>query len=240
MQRRKRWLAVILTNYVNEFSQRRRNMRLKTIWIPLFIVLLFGCAEKSVEEKINSRLIEAMALEEDFQEQQEKITDLETEEQNIYNEIVVSDDLDNAEVEELSEQAIDSINKRAKEVEKEKESIEASQAKFLEIEELLDDLEDQETKEYAEEMFDRMEGRYAAYDDLYAAYQQTLKLEVELYEMFLDEPVQQELTDQIQNINESYEQVLAANEAFNTYTIEYNELKEKFYEKSSLQETTSS
>src|SRR5699024_9391286 len=169
MQRRKRWLAVILTNYVNEFSQRRRNMRLKTIWIPLFIVLLFGCDEKSVEEKINSRLIEAMALEEDFQEQQEKITVLETEEQNIYNEIVVSDDLDNAEVEELSEQAIDSINKRAKEVEKEKESIEASQAKFLEIEELLDDLEDQETKEYAEEMFDRMEGRYAAYDDLYAA-----------------------------------------------------------------------
>jgi len=215
-------------------------MRLKTLWITLFLLFLFGCAEKSVEEEISSRLTEAVILEESFQEQQEKIIDLETEEQNIYNKIVVNEDIDEMEIKELSQEAIDSISERAEEVKKEKESIEASRAKFEEVEELLDELDDPETKKYAEEMYNRMEDRYEAYDSLYTAYQQTLELEKELYEMFLNEPVQKELTNHIKKVNESYEQVLTANEEFNTYTVEYNELKEKFYEESSLPEESDS
>nr|WP_245831814.1 YkyA family protein [Oceanobacillus senegalensis] len=48
---------------------------------------------------------------------------------------------------------------------------------------------------------------------------------------------QEELTDHINKINDSYQKVLDANKEFNQYTVEYNELKKEFYQAAGLEVT---
>lgn len=209
----------------------------KPVLIIVCIAILAACGSTSAEEQIHMQLTKAIEQEERFQEQQQKIIGLETEEQNIYNEIIAMNDLDEGELDELSNRAISSIEERKEEVEIERESIEASRDEFAKIEPLLSEVDDPEARENAEKMFEQMNNRYAAYDTLFEAYQQTLEQENELYHMLLEgNSDQDELTDHIQTINESYELVLDANDQFNMYTIEYNELKEQFYERVNIAE----
>src|SRR5690606_10297131 len=82
-----------------------------------------------------------------------------------------------------------------------------------------------------EDMYKTMSNRYDAYYKLNDAYLASLHLETELYEMLQMEDLNQEkLTNHIEKINKSYEEVLTVNEQFNEFTIEYNELKKEFYE----------
>lgn len=213
------------------------NMRKNFLWMITILTIMYGCGTTSAEEQIHQHLTKAIKMEESFQEQQLKITELETEEQEIYNQIVAQNAAeDKRKLQELSEQAVRSINERAKEVEVEKESIEASRKEFKNIKDLLPDIEEPKAREKAEEMYSKMFRRYEAYDSLYATYQNTLELEKELYTMLMEDPDQKQLTAHIQKINESYEKVLNANEQFNLYTIEYNELKDDFYETANLEE----
>jgi len=76
-----------------------------------------------------------------------------------------------------------------------------------------------------------MEARYAAYYELFDAYTSSLELEKELYGMLQQEDTEQEeLNEQINNINESYQSVLDYNEQFNENTVSYNDLKQEFYD----------
>lgn len=209
----------------------------KLFTVIVLLITMFGCGTKSAEEQIHQQLTKAMELEEAFKQQQPKITKLETEEQEIYSQIIAHDMEDEEKLQELVEQAIASIDERAEEVEVEKESIEASKKEFSKIEDLLLQIEDKESRETAKEMYVRMNDRYDAYDDLYTVYQKTLQLEKELYTMIVEKPPQQELTEHIQKINENYELVLDANEQFNTYTLEYNDLKDEFYETANLEQS---
>lgn len=174
---------------------------------------------------------EAVSLEEGFEQQQEEITELEKQEQELYNQIIDlgTDEFDK--IEEISQQAIDIVDQRSEKIELEKESIDASQEEFNQISDLIEDLEEEETKEKAEEMYNVMDNRYTAYNDLYDTYAESLELERELYTMLQQEDLEQDaLTDHINTINESYQQILEANEQFNEYTVEYNALKQEFYE----------
>lgn len=209
----------------------------KLFTVIVLLITMFGCGTKSAEEQIHQQLTKAMELEEAFKQQQPKITKLETEEQEIYSQIIAHDMEDEEKLQELVEQAIASIDERAEEVEVEKESIEASKKEFSKIEDLLLQIEDKESRETAKEMYERMNDRYDAYDDLYTVCQKTLQLEKELYTMIVEKPPQQELTEHIQKINENYELVLDANEQFNTYTLEYNDLKDEFYDTANLEQS---
>ena len=209
----------------------------KLFTVIVLLITMFGCSTKSAEEQIHQQLTKAMELEEAFKQQQPKITKLETEEQEIYSQIIAHDMEDEEKLQELVEQAIASIDERAEEVEVEKESIEASKKEFSKIEDLLLQIEDKETRETAKEMYERMNDRYDAYDDLYTVCQKTLQLEKELYTMIVEKTPQQELTEHIQKINENYELVLDANEQFNTYTLEYNDLKDEFYDTANLEQS---
>ena len=116
-------------------------------------------------------------------------------------------------------------------IEKEKNSIEASQEEFRKIEPLLEEYEDGKTKDKGKEMFEVMINRYTSYEKLNKEYINSLEKEEKLYELLKDEDLEQDqLTNQINKINDSYQQVLKANDAFNSYTVQYNDLKREFYE----------
>lgn len=195
------------------------------------IIFLTACNGTSTQEKIYEHLEEAVHLESDFADEQDKIIELEKQEQEIYEQIV---DLEMGEfdtIKELSQQALEIIAERSNKIELEKESIDASQNEFKQVEELIEELDNEEEKEKLEELYDVMLDRYEAYNALHDAYVQSLEEEKEMYSMIQQEDMtQEELTDQVNNINENYEAVLEGNEAFNKSTVAYNDLKKEFYE----------
>ena len=195
------------------------------------VALLSACSGESVEEQIHTHLEETVTLEEGFKSQQGEITDLEKQEQEIYSQIIDlgMDDLD--EITKLSQDALTIIDERKEELIIEKESIASAQEEFQSIEELIEGIEEEALKSKGKEMYETMMSRYAAYEELYAAYMDSLEFEKELYTMLQDEELEQEaLNEHIAKINESYETILAANDQFNKHTIAYNELKKEFYE----------
>ncbi|WP_067725752.1 YkyA family protein [Oceanobacillus damuensis] len=214
-------------------------MQLKNLLLFLSIIpltLIAACNSQSTEEQIHSHLEEAVALEADFEEQQGAITDLEIQEQEIYNQIIDlgMDDFD--QITELSDQALEIIDEREEKIGIEKQSIEASQEEFAAVETLISDIEDPDVKEKAENMYDVMNNRYLAYSELNEAYMNSLELERELYTMLKQEDIEQEdLTAHINSINDSYEQVLNSNDQFNNHTVEYNALKKEFYDAAGLE-----
>ncbi|MEN1967027.1 YkyA family protein [Lentibacillus sp. N15] len=209
--------------------------RTRGIIFLLFIVMLSACGASSTEDKMYDHLEEAVTLEDSFEEQQDPIVDLEQKEQSLYGEIIElgMDDLDK--VKELSDQALETIDERADKTAKEKESMEASKEEFEKVNDLMDKLDDKQTQAQAKKMYDMMMKRYKAYDTLYTSYNHSLELEKQLYEMLPDEDIEQEkLTEHISKLNDSYQDVLEANKAFNTDTTEYNELKKEFYQAADL------
>ncbi|MBY7143778.1 YkyA family protein [Virgibacillus sp. NKC19-3] len=197
-------------------------------------IVLAACSGESAEQQLHNHLEEAVSLEEEFEQQQEEIINLEKQEQELYKEIIELDADELDQIQENSQQAINTVDQRSDKIELEKESIDASQEEFNEVSGLIEDLEE-ETKAKAEEMYQIMENRYSAYNDLYDAYTQSLELERELYSMLQEEDLEQEaLSDHINTVNEGYQQVLEANEQFNEYTVEYNALKQEFYELAGL------
>ncbi|NBJ70747.1 MULTISPECIES: YkyA family protein [Clostridia] len=213
----------------------------KSVIIAFGFMLLFiitACSNETPEEKIQNHLEEAVALEEGFEKQQSKITDLEKKEQELYKEIMGlgKDEMD--EIKKLADQGIETVDKRAKAIKTEQESIEKAQEEFSNTKEIIADLEGKEGKETAEKMINTMDQRYDSYGKLNKAYNKALKLEKEMYKLLSKEDLKQEtLTEKINAINEAYEKVIESNEAFNKHTKAYNEIKKKFYEQTGINVT---
>ncbi|MFD2043955.1 YkyA family protein [Ornithinibacillus salinisoli] len=208
-------------------------MTLKKIIFPLIMSTFFvltACGE-SVDTQIYNHLEEAVSLEKGFEDQQTAINNLEKKEQEIYEKIIElgMDDFDT--IKELSVEATTVIDERADKIEIEKNSIDESRVEFEKAESLINEIDDETVKDKAENMYEVMMERYDAYGILYEAYINSLNLERELYEMLQkDEMDQETLTAHIDKINESYQVVIEANETFNTYTSDYNQLKKEYYD----------
>lgn len=213
-------------------------MRFKSIYLYIvlgIIIVLTACNGPSVQEEIFDHLEESVYLEAEFEELQDEIVALETKEQEIYSQIQDLEKEEFEEMEQLSEEAIESIKERSSLVISEKESIGASQEEFEKVKELIEKLDEQEMKDKAEEMYSVMMDRYESYDLLHETYIETLKQEEDLYLLFQNEDLdQEELSEQITLINDSYEKILEENETFNENTVAYNTLKEEFYDVANL------
>nr|WP_237417245.1 YkyA family protein [Halobacillus litoralis] len=199
-----------------------------------------GCSNQEPEEQIYEHLEEAVSQEETFREQQEPMVELEEKEQQLYDEIIALNMDQFDQIKEKSEEAAGIVEERRNKLELEKESIDAAKAEFDEIKSPVEDLgeENEEARDKAQELIDVMEKRYSTYEELYNAYDEALTLDAELYEMTQKEDLKEEdLKAQVEQINESYNQVIEKNEAFNQYTDEYNTLKKELYETMELEVT---
>lgn len=189
---------------------------------------MVGCQGKSAPYQIYEHLEEAVRLESGFAEQQEEISKLEKEEQEIYQAISELDEQE--EINELADQAIDNIKERQERVKLEQESIHKAKEEFERIKPLINDLGEDQAKEKANEMYMVMKDRYEIYQDLYTLYVSSLKEEKTLYTSLQREDyTQEEYREQIELINENYKQAIDVNDQFNEATLLYNSLKKEFY-----------
>ncbi|MEC3882193.1 YkyA family protein [Halobacillus sp. HZG1] len=216
-------------------------MRLhKLVMLLAVAAFLPACTGQSAEEQIYEHLEKAVTLEDAFREQQQPMVDLETEEQQLYEEIINLNMDQFDEIEEKSKQAASIVEKRREKLELEKESIDSAKEEFDEIEPLIEDLDEEnaEAKEKAEQLVETMNARYDSYQDLYSAYDEALTLDAKLYEMMQNEDLKEEkLQEQIDKINQKYNEVIEQNETFNKHTEEYNALKKELYEAMELDVT---
>lgn len=204
-----------------------------TLAVPLFFIT--GCNNQSAEEKIHKHLEEAVQSEEEIEEGQQEINELKQKEQELYNEILDMDMEQFDQIQELSQEAISTIEVREEKIAEERESMEASEEAFSNVESEVEDLEDETVRALAEEMYTIMEERYEAYYHFSDVYQSSINQEKTLYELLQQEDLKQEtLTEHINELNDTYKQTIDLNEQFNQLTVAYNEAKRAFYDASSL------
>ncbi|WP_017471758.1 YkyA family protein [Amphibacillus jilinensis] len=211
-------------------------MRLKMVGLMILSgLLLVACSGQSTEETMYEHMEEAVRLEGDFVDQQQPLGELEQKEQDIYQEISELGMDEYEEIRSLAEQAIASIEERRELTEKEIASIEASKSEFEQVEPLIADLEDEALQETAQEMVEKMNERYQAFLALHEAYQSSLDYDIALYELLMKEDLEEpEFTEQVDQVNSQYQEVIDANHAFNDATDAFNERKREFYDQSDL------
>ena len=199
----------------------------------VFTMLLFisACGEEDVTEEINAYLEETIEIEKEFEASQEKVFELEKEDEELYKEIIGLGSDDHEKVQTLADQAIDLLDKRSEYLKMEKTSLEDSKATFENIEPLIEKITDEEQQELTKKMYDTMINRYDSYEEVYKNYTDSIRLTKELYTLFKEEDFNQnQVYSVIENVNDSYEDVLEANESFNKETVLYNELKQEYYD----------
>lgn len=209
------------------------------ILLVSIMFMLTACGE-SVQKQIYGHLEETVALEKEFSKNQKELVKLEKKEQAIYDKIIdlSSDKLD--EIKELSKEANELIDKRFDLIKQEHDSLQTAKEEFIKVKSLKDDLADEEVEQSVNQLYGKMIERYDAYNTIFKTYKKSLDLEKELYNMLAaEDSTQDQLSKQIELLNEHYEKIIEANKTFNKKTEEYNKLKRKFYEKADLNVTYS-
>lgn len=197
--------------------------------IGLFCVLS-ACGKEDVTKQINNHLESTVEIEKEFEETQEKIYELEKNDEELYKKIIELGSDEFEQVQSLTTEAIDLLDERYEYVKEEKKSIDHSKEEFEKIKPLIEDISDENQKKQTEKMFKTMMERYKAYEDVYYNYSDSIQLTKQLYELLQEEKLNEEIYSLIENVNESYDSVLKANESFNKHTLLYNNLKNEYYD----------
>ncbi|MBT2722491.1 YkyA family protein [Bacillus sp. ISL-46] len=204
--------------------------------LSVLIVIFAGCSkEKSPVEKMYDVLEKVVSAEKEFEEQQNPLVTLEKKEKEIYDQIIKFGMKEYAQIVKLSDEAILLADDRKALMEKETNSIKESQKEFIKARDIKDKLEDRDLTKLANELYEIMMERYKAHEALYLEYNEALKNDKELYEMFKNKNLPlEDLEAQVNKLNETYKRVYNANEKFNMLTEQYNEKKMSFYKQAGL------
>ncbi|MFD2639641.1 YkyA family protein [Piscibacillus salipiscarius] len=203
--------------------------------ILLIMFFLAACSEDyNPAEDMYTHLEKSVELESSFQSAQSELVKLEEKENELYNKMMEINMNELDEIKPIIKEALGLVEERRKLMEQEKESIDAAKEEFDQVQEYIEEL-DEEPKEIAINMVDKMNERYEGFNELYNAYNSSLDLDAELYEMLKNEELKKkDLDAQVEKVNNSYNEVQKAQEKFNKLTQEFNDLKKQFYEASGL------
>ncbi|MBV7503899.1 YkyA family protein [Bacillus sp. sid0103] len=215
-------------------SQRKK---INFIFFILVSVVIFtGCTkEKTPEEKMYTVLEKVVSAEKGFEEQQNPLVTLEKKEKVIYDQIIELGMKEYDQIVKLSDKALLLADQRKELMEKETNSIKESEKEFKKAAKLKDKFEDQSLRKSANELYEIMMERYKAHDVLYLEYNESLKNDKTLYEMFKNKNLPlDDLEAQVNKLNETYKKVYDANKKFNMLTEQYNDKKMTFYKQAGL------
>lgn len=198
--------------------------------------LLTGCFNiQKPEEKIYDLLESVATTEKSFEEQQDPLVQLEKEEKTLYDEIISLGKKEQDKINQLSDSALENIDKRKKHMEMEQESLQASKKEFIELESLIEKLKDEKERDLAVLLNQTMMDRYRAHDELFSNYNLGLDHDKQLYELLKDKKTTiNQLEKQIVEINDTYKKVIESNKEFNDLTKKYNETKLAFYKSAEI------
>lgn len=234
-------LQMLLCSYmINEDESQGGHLMTKrmTIWAAMLgLLLIVSACGNSAEEELFEHIEEAIALELEFEQQQEPLVEAEEREHELFEEMVQLGLGEMDEIEEKVNEALELASERKERMETERESIESAYAQLMEGEEMIEEVESAHQDE-GKAVFEAMQGRYEVHKELYDNYLQAIALDEELYTMFLNEDLSfEELEEQINDVNELYRTINENKEAFNDQTERFNEAKEQFYESAELLES---
>lgn len=218
------------------FLLRKYRLGIISLFFCFLVVGLAGCQfGGSPSEKMYDHLEEAVALEDQFREQQKPLAKAEKKEQDIYNEIVALSMEEFDQIEKLSKEAEENTDQRLEYLKKEKASIDEAYEEFEEVKDLTGDLEADAAKKDAESLIEIMDKRYEAYGKLHKEYKAAVEQDKKLYSSLQDKELTlEQLQEQITVVNEKYSKVAEHKENFNQYTSEFNEAKKAFYDSAEL------
>ncbi|MDQ0206504.1 YkyA family protein [Alkalicoccobacillus murimartini] len=197
-------------------------------------VVLTACSSNP-EETIHTHFETAVEEEAVFAEQQAPLQEAEQQEQTWYDEIIElgMDDFDS--IVTLTNQALESVETRREMIEDEKAGIEAGYEEASKAESEFENIENEDTRNLASDVQEAMDNRYESYNTLYSLYEESLDLDQQLYELLGQEDLDvSQLEEQIELVNEKYNEITEATETFNSHTDTYNEAKKSFYESADL------
>ncbi|WP_251548989.1 YkyA family protein [Neobacillus muris] len=212
----------------------------KNLFILFIFIIIFvnaGCSHQQTPTKeMYDVLEEAASKEKTFEEQQEPLTELEGKEKELYQQIISLGMKEYSQISKLSDEAVSSAEKRKELFEKETKSIKESEKTFKKGSSIKGRIDDPGLKKSADHLYGTMTERYRAHESLYKAYMESIKNDIHLYKMFKNKDVPvDELENQVEKANKSYNEVYTANEKFNKLTKDFNKEKLSFYKQAGLQ-----
>ncbi len=207
---------------------------MRAVYMFLCLLVLSSCGV-TAKERIYNELEKAASLEQTFEHEQQPLVKLEQKEKEIYYQIISLGMHETQKRKDLSLQAQSLLDEREKHLKKERSCLLASKEEFEKVKPLMNKLSEESLRTKAHAVLDTMQKRYDIYDSLYAQYKGALQKDRELYKLLETGILQLEQVEQkINEINDSYAEVLKLNQAFNEHTEQYNDVKEAFYKESGL------
>ncbi|PFP29815.1 hypothetical protein COJ96_09020 [Bacillus sp. AFS073361] len=205
-------------------------------FILVLAVIFAGCTkEKTPEEKMYTVLEKVVTAEKVFEEQQNPLFELEKKEKAIYDHIIELGMKEYDQIVKLSDEALLLVDQRKELMDKETNSIKLSEKEFSKAKKIKDKFEDPSLTKLANEMYETMMKRYEAHEELFTEYNEALKNDKALYEMFKNKNLPlDDLEAQVNKLNETYKRISNANEKFNMLTEQYNDKKLSFYKQAGL------
>ncbi|OLQ58087.1 hypothetical protein BHT94_03065 [Bacillus licheniformis] len=195
------------------------------------ILLLTGCMGKDPVDSLHHSLEKAAESEKPFQEEQKTLEELETKENQLYDDVMKLNMDDYKKIVALSDDALENVSKREEHLKIENDSIKKSESEFEEAKTSAEHIKDKHIKEKADTAASHMEKRYTSYGSMYEEYKKALQLNKKLYKQLKDKDLtRDDLDQQIDKVNASYEKVLKYSGEFNEQTEKYNKARDDLYD----------
>ncbi|MBU5220714.1 YkyA family protein [Bacillus albus] len=201
----------------------------------LSLNLLSGCSSEKAEDTLY-RLFEAAAQQEkDLSNHVIKLKNFETQDQNMYEQILKEGKKDNILVTEKINKVFKNLNERKEILKKEEEIIDASLAKFKNTSMYIKKLENKVLQQQAQQVKELYQSRYKAFKNMKDKYLKLLGAEKELYEKLKTKDTNlKKIKEKVGEINNLHTDIKIQIEKFNNYTQKYNEEKLNFYKQANL------
>lgn len=194
-------------------------------------LILTGCMGQDPVDSLHHSLEKAAESEKPFQEEQKTLEELEAKENQLYDDVMNLNMDDYKKIVALSNEALENVSKREEHLKIENDSIKQSESEFEEAKTSAEHIKDKNIKEKADAAASHMEKRYSSYGTMYEEYKKALQLDKNLYKQLKDKDLtRDDLDQQIDKVNASYEKVLKYSGEFNEQTEKYNKAREDLYD----------
>jgi DNA repair exonuclease SbcCD ATPase subunit len=213
-------------------------LKLHSVLVTLVAALILsGCVGGgSPQENIYNVLEETVKKEKGFEKVQEPLVELEKKEQEIFKKVIGLGMKEMDQIKELSNQALENIEKREKYITNEVDSMNEAKKEFEKVNEYIGKIEEDSLKNQAKKLQEIMEDRFENHEQLAKSYKEALEKDKKLYEMLKKEDLTMEqLQKQIAEINKTYEEVLSINKKYNDKTDQFNNEKLSFYKSAGIE-----
>jgi Putative cell-wall binding lipoprotein len=194
----------------------------------LALFMLTGCSDKA-KEKAVAILNDQMKIEQQFDDALQKIVDLETKDQQTYQEILDQGKKNSKQAESAISTALAALEVRKAAMDQGRMVLQTSTQKLDSMEREINKMNNVTEQKQGQMLLDLYRTRSKVFDDLYSQYMTGLALDNELYQMLGDETLHlKQINNQIAKRNLTFDEVSKLMTEFNRVSELYQQEKLSF------------